>query len=63
MNDKTYSTYWKTNKGFVKLTRDQFINIVKKIREYIQSCFDKEKILTDKVNLSKTLDELNKIKW
>ena len=63
VNDESYSTYWKTNTGFVKLTRDQFINIVKKIREHIQSCFDKEKTLTDKVNSSKSLNELNKINW
>ena len=63
VNDESYSTTWKTNKGFINLSREQFINIVKKVRQYIQSCFDKEKSLTDKINSSKTLEELKKINW
>lgn len=63
LNDKKYSISWKTDNGFITLNRTQFMNTVKKVKEYIQDCFDKEKDLVDKINSASTIEKVNSISW
>ena len=63
VNEKKYSTAWKTDDGFVTLTRDQVLNAAKCVHKFVQSCFDKEKKISEKINSASSIEAVEKISW
>jgi hypothetical protein len=62
MEDSKLTFYWKTSSGFYYFTSQEFITLFKKITEFIQKCFDYEKVLIDSIEECKDLIQLLYVK-
>jgi hypothetical protein len=61
--DPDYVCKWKTEAGFIDLNATQIKAIAQLVREHVQNCFDKEARLTELIDASMSLEELNNISW
>lgn len=61
--DTKYILQWKTALGFVTLTAEQLQALGTAVRVHVQACFDREAELNAQIDASKTVKEVNAIKW
>ena len=63
MNDPTTPIEWKGANGWVVLTPQQVIQVAALVRQHVQRCFSREKVLVDRIMAAGTLEELEAIHW
>ena len=63
MRDDTYSCKWKTAEGFVSLDAQAILAVADVIRDHVQSCFDREAELAERVRTATTAAEVRAISW
>ena len=56
--DENYICNWKTENGFIPLDAKTILGIASMVRQHVQTCFDKEKELVDKINNATTIEEI-----
>ena len=61
--DEAYVCRWKTADGFVTLGAEDIIDVADTIRDHVQSCFDREAVLSDQVGAATTLEAVRAITW
>jgi hypothetical protein len=61
--DPTYTVNWKGANGWTVLNADTILQLAAAVRQHVQSCFDKEKELTEKIMAATSIEELEAIKW
>jgi len=55
------NSLWKTIDGFVAISNDDMIALATTVLAFVQSCFDREKALTDEVESAQSIEELKNI--
>ena len=63
MSDNDYVIDYKTDNGFITLDSKMILEIAKKVREYVQSCYNREKILSEKIKRATNKDDIKIINW
>lgn len=62
--DPKYVCRWKTSVGFIELDATMIMAIGTAVRQHVQSCFDREAELLERVNDPKaTLEEVLAVRW
>lgn len=61
--DAGYKCQWKAKGGFTELTAEKIKAVAVAVRAHVQSCFDKEKELVEKVNAAETVEAVEAISW
>lgn len=61
--DSNYVLKWKVGENFIFLTGEQIINIARKIRHHVQSCFDREAELLELLNSGNFNEEMLMEGW
>lgn len=54
---------WKADGKWVKLNKDQLLAIADVVRQHVQNCFSKEKILAERINSCSSIEDVMNINW
>ena len=63
LQDPEYSCWWKAADGWVKLDAKTLLYLAEAVRSHVQSCFDREKILAERVGKAQTILEVSAVSW
>ena len=61
--DPNYVCRWKTETGFIDLTAPLILGAATAVRQYVQSCFDREAALAELVAGASTIEEVAAVSW
>ena len=61
--DPGYICQWKTDTGFIDLNAQLIMAIATAVRQFVQSCFDREAVLNALVTKAATAEEVMAIAW
>jgi len=63
MQDPEYSCWWKAADGWEKLDAKTILYLAEAVREHVQSCFDREKELSERLDREETLAGIRAVCW
>lgn len=63
MQNPSYECNWKTSSGWIKMNSSLIIAISQMVRQHIQKCFDKEKVLFEEIEIASSKEEIEAITW
>ena len=63
LQDPEYSCWWKADGGWVRLDSKTILYLAEAVRGHVQSCFDREKILAERVGKAQTILEVSAVSW
>lgn len=61
--DPAYTCWWKGANGWAQLDAKTLLLIGGAVREHVQKCFDRERVLTLAVDAAKTVPEVEAVQW
>lgn len=62
-NNPQYKANWKAKNGWAVLDAATILAVADAVRNHVQACFDREKLLQEQIEAATTVAELEAVKW
>lgn len=61
--DPNYILNWKCANGWIQVDAETILKVAQAVREHVEMCFDKERLLHEQIDKCETIEEVKAIEW
>ena len=61
--DPNYIVNWKCANGWMQIDAETILKVAQAVREHVEMCFDKERLLHEQIDKCETIEEVEAIEW